>query len=128
MRVLAFAPLCNPQPSVSTTTSPSTLSTTSASAAPSSVASVNRAPATGIPTASRCTTLIPRSMRPVTPRRASPLRVRGGPFHPLRRDPPSVGVPGDDVLAREQRNHAAEREERAEREVHLASTQPLARE
>ena len=85
-------------------------------------------PATGMPTASRCTALIPRSMRPVTPRRASPLRVRGGPFHPLRREPCSVGVPGDDVLAREQRNHAAEREERAEREVHLASAQPLARE
>ena len=122
MRVLAFAPSCRPQPSLSTTTSSSTLATTLASAAPSSVARVRRAPGTGMPTTSRCAAPIPaacaRHPAAVIPCPGGP-GPRGGLRSPSR-------VPGDDVLAPEQGDHAAEREEGAEREVQLARAQAIA--
>src|SRR3954469_19821216 len=122
MRVLALAPSCSPGPSLSTTTSPSTLATTLAPAAPSRVASVSRAPGTGMPTASRCAAPILAACVQ-TPLAAHPLN--GGRRRPGGWRSPSR-VPGDDVVAGQQRDHAAEREKRSEREVQLAHARAVA--
>src|SRR3954465_6289004 len=103
------------------------LSTTSASAAPSMVASVTRVPATGMPIASRCTALIAAACVEAPPCAHPP--AEGGQARMPRFDAAeapaqsrfrqtiavrddalasAARVPGEDVVAGEQGEHAAE--------------------